>query len=180
MTRTPGAKTRPTAHQQGRGRLRTLRWPSRSARWPPVETAEKAYGPLHPGLHEDSRRPALLSFVRVECTGLGSCHCCSVLARPLVFLEPHVQTSAVVQVSLESPRVDRRDHLRASRTTPPGVGLVDHPSSWTVAYATPSPKPCIWRETPGRTGAPEPLGLCWPYNLNFVGLNVVEPPPHLR
>ena len=69
-------------------------------------------------------------------------------------------------------------------SVPPGRRLLASDSSTTLrldgAHATPSPKPCIRRKTPGGSGAPELLGLSWLCNLNFAVLNVVEPPPHLR
>ena len=66
----------------------------------------------------------------------------------------------------------------------PPLCFQDHASrpstSLRTAIATPSPVPSIPSGGPPAEWAPEIPALSWPHNLDSVGLNVHEPPPHWR
>ena len=111
----------------------------------------------HLGLHEVSRRPALLSFARVEHSGLG-CHRCSIFA---VCMLP------LATVLLVDPH---------SLLPPLGGPTRGPPFKLDGAFATPHSGPRSWRETLG-TGHPEHLGLSWSHKPES-GLNVHELPRH--
>ena len=119
---------------------------------------QKSCRQLHPGLHQQSRRQALLPFIGVESTARFSLALCRRLLRARranLRCRPRQPRPSSNRPSITPP---------ASRTAPPGVGLVDLPQAGRPRH--------LFGLAAGER--PLPHVLFWPSTLMFSGLSFDE------